>query len=49
VRCGSGSSLAAAEIDALQERVGVPLPAELRDVLRFTCEIEGRLELLPGS
>jgi hypothetical protein len=41
-----GPGLSDDRIDALQASIGVPLPAELRDVLRFTREIDGALELL---
>ena len=46
VRLVLGPALSDDQIEALQAGVGSPLPAELRDVLKFTCEIDGALELL---
>lgn len=37
-------ALAAGEIDGLEERVGLPLPEELRDLLGFCSGIEGALD-----
>ena len=46
VRLVLGPGLSDDQIEGLQASVGTPLPAELRDVLKFTCEIDGPFDLL---